>query len=472
MTMNKLLPLLVIVVFLALGALLFMSRGDDRPVTQTTPIQSSQASSSKMPQLSEADRDTYLNTIKTMSARNNELISRMEKLEATIRDQERKKSSENQNIERMINKTIEERASGLTKSFSQKFDQIQRELKDKKRQLVNAPKPSGIPAGLGLDDLKRLPLGRNRESSSPPDTVSLDEWVTITPVTTIGFSSEGGHSIPLSIIGEPLEQEAVPARRSKKSSKKEVKPPVPYFTIPQNATLFSNDTLTALLGIVPNTSGSVLDPIRFKIITGDINMATNRQFLPPGIKDIVWSGIAIGNREMSCVRGEVHSVTFTFEDGTIRTVNSQTDSGRNSLGGKMLGYIATRQGNPCLPGTLITNAQDYLMDRMLGSGAAALASGFAETQKTTTQNSDGSTTSFFSGDKGEYMAGQTLAGSLSELTSYLRERQRNAVDLVYLDAGAEVVLHVESQIEIDYEPEGRKLNYAHNQSDRQGYRLD
>jgi hypothetical protein len=70
------------------------------------------------------------------------------------------------------------------------------------------------------------------------------------------------------------------------------------------------------------------------------------------------------------------------------------------------------------------------------------------------------------------MAGQTLAGSLSELTSYLRERQRNAVDLVYLDAGEEVVLHVESQIEIDYEPEGRKLNHAHYQADRIGYHLD
>jgi integrating conjugative element protein (TIGR03752 family) len=125
-----------------------------------------------------------------------------------------------------------------------------------------------------------------------------------------------------------------------------------------------------------------------------------------------------------------------------------------------------------LAGTLITNAQDYLMDRMLASGAAALASGYSDTQKTTTQHSDGSTSSFFSGEKGDYIAGQTLADSLAELTAYLRERQRNAVDLVYLDAGQDVVLHVESQIEIDYEPEGRKLDHASAQDKLVGYRLD
>jgi integrating conjugative element protein (TIGR03752 family) len=165
-------------------------------------------------------------------------------------------------------------------------------------------------------------------------------------------------------------------------------------------------------------------------------------------------------------------VTFTFEDGTIRTINSQSDSGSNTLGGKMLGYIATRQGNPCLAGQLITNAQDYLMDRMLASGAAALASSFSDTQKTTRENSDGTTTSFLSGDNGEYIAGETLAGSLTELTAYLRERQRNAVDLVYLNAGQDVVLHVESQIEIDYEPEGRKLDHASDHAKQVGYYLD
>ena len=245
----------------------------------------------------------------------------------------------------------------------------------------------------------------------------------------------------------------------KRKSKRRRLQTIPFYTIPQNATLFSNDTLTALVGIVPNRQGSVVDPIRFKVITGNTNLATNGLTIP-GVQNIVWSGIAIGNREMSCTRGELHSVTFTFEDGTIRTLNAQANSGKNQLGGKLLGYIATPQGNPCIPGKLITNAQDYLTDRMWASGVAAAADGFADTQQTTQQSTDGTLTQFFSGDSGEYIAGKTLSGSLGELTNYLRDRQRQAVDLVYLEAGQEVVLHVETELPIDYDPEGRRLNHA------------
>ncbi len=239
-------------------------------------------------------------------------------------------------------------------------------------------------------------------------------------------------------------------------------------------TLFSNDTLTALVGIVPNLQGSVVDPIRFKLITGNTNLATNGLYLPPGVKNIVWSGIAIGNREMSCVRGELHSVTFTFEDGTIRTVNSQADSGKSKLGGNLLGYISTQKGNPCLPGRLITNAQDYLMDRMWASGVAAAADGFSDTQTTTQRATDGTLTQYFSGNSGDYVASRTLAGSLTELTDYLRERQAQAIDLVFVESGQDVVVHVETQIEIDYDPQGRRLDHGNQVSttDRLSYQLD
>ncbi|MEW8048428.1 MAG: TIGR03752 family integrating conjugative element protein [Candidatus Thiodiazotropha sp.] len=469
---NKILLLLVIVVFMALGSLVFFS-GDDQPELSKTG--DAQLQDEELPPLSEADRDTVANTIKTMSARNKNLESRLKDLEKELELKDREAQEKERHFKSMVDKTVEDRASQITSTFSDKLNKMRSKISDLQRKPDSPAKSkTGIPEGLGFDDLPFKPTGKSVSPHLPGPMIQTGRnTVRIVPITTIAMSGEGDRAVPVSIDGTPLDQgrDMRTSKRRKKTTVPE-NPPVPVYTIPQNATLFTNDTLTALVGIVPNLNGSVIDPIRFKVITGDINLATNRQFLPEGVKDIVWSGIAIGNREMSCVRGEVHSVTFTFHDGTIRTINSQTDSGKNVLGGKMLGYLATRQGNPCIPGTLITNAQDYLTDRMLASGAAALASSFADTQRTTTQFSDGTTSSFFTGDEGEYIAGQTLAGSLSELTQYLRERQRNAVDLVYLDAGQDVVLHVESQIDIDYDPEGRKLNHALDATNQLSYHLD
>ena len=137
----------------------------------------------------------------------------------------------------------------------------------------------------------------------------------------------------------------------------------------------------------------------------------------------------------------------------------------------MLGYIATEKGNPCLPGRLISNASDYLRDRLIASGVGATAEAFAETQETTIETTNG-ITSVIDGDANDYILGKTISGSLVELNAYLRERQREAVDIVYLAGGQNVVLHVESQIEIDYLPDGRKLDHANSINSIATSRLD
>ena len=107
--------------------------------------------------------------------------------------------------------------------------------------------------------------------------------------------------------------------------------------------------------------------------------------------------------------------------------------------------IATQQGNPCLPGRLITNAQDYLMDRMFASGVAAAADGFADTQTTTQRATDGTLTQFFSGDSGEYVAGRTLSGSLTELTEPL---EAAGID-VHVIGGAHLAAELDAKRAID-----------------------
>jgi integrating conjugative element protein (TIGR03752 family) len=495
--MNKALILLLVGVFMAVGGLLFYSGGEEpaspqpaaqAPVAGTPsadPQEPTPLEGLPLPPMTEADRDTYANTIRTMNARNNELLRRLEEMDQRLKEKEQREINQQQ-VEQMVNRSVEERARNLTSTFAEKYQQIQSELSHKFQEQVNnlpsGVSTSGIPSGLGFDDSGdiKLPLGGKAGTGYPlaPTPQPQPQIVTILPVTLVGTTGGEQAPIPVAIDGTPLKSDPLLAEaqrmRDGKTEAVKIAPPVPVYTVPQNATLFSNDTLTALVGIVPNLQGSVVDPIRFKLITGNTNLATNGLYLPPGVKNIVWSGIAIGNREMSCVRGELHSVTFTFEDGTIRTVNSQADSGKSKLGGNLLGYISTQKGNPCLPGRLITNAQDYLMDRMWASGVAAAADGFSDTQTTTQRATDGTLTQYFSGNSGDYVASRTLAGSLTELTDYLRERQAQAIDLVFVESGQDVVVHVETQIEIDYDPQGRRLDHGNQVSttDRLSYQLD
>ena len=64
-----------------------------------------------------------------------------------------------------------------------------------------------------------------------------------------------------------------------------------------------------------------LRAIRFvsKLITTPISPTTAIRI--PGIANAVWTGYAVGLREQSCVRAYIDTVTFTFQDGRIHTVN-------------------------------------------------------------------------------------------------------------------------------------------------------
>ncbi len=469
MNRNKLLLLLVVFIIIAVMWLILKVSSDENEIStkkvQATPIISER-------EITDAERDTYVNTIQTMNERNRLLEERMIALE-----QAQNNKDSDRMVAELVDQKIDERSKGVFDGYQEKFNSLLNNLPGlTKGEAYSAnkqfkPNPADVPAGLGFDSLlnPEKSKGKNRTTATGnPLTASElkgfqdDQMITITPFTRVSYSNDDKEPVPVTITGIPIRDESASNSSGRSISKKVTDDEgerIPFYTIPRNATLFSNTTLTALLGVVPNEEGSVLDPIRFKLITGPENLATNGHFIP-GIRDIVWSGVAIGNREMSCVRGEVHSVTFTFDDGRIYTQSSTRDGDTKTTNiRKILGYISDTRGKPCLTGQLITNAQDYLNDRMIAAGVAATADSFAQTQETTTL-SEGVSQTYFTGDQGEFIAASTLAGSLNELTDYLRDRQRNAIDLVYLDGGQDVVLHVEDEITIDYLTKGRKLDYA------------
>jgi len=64
------------------------------------------------------------------------------------------------------------------------------------------------------------------------------------------------------------------------------------------------------------------------------------------------------------------------------------------------------------------------------------------------------------GDFGRYVAGSGLAGAAREVARWLRERQAQHYDAVYVPPGARVAVHVDEALHIDYDPAGRRVRHA------------
>jgi len=177
------------------------------------------------------------------------------------------------------------------------------------------------------------------------------------------------------------------------------------------------------------------------------------------------SGRAIGDWTLGCVRGDLYSMTFVFADGTIRTVPKPQDiyEGGGAQGDVKIGELSDARGNPCVVGQRITNAYSYLAQRIGVVGVAAAAEAAAASQTTQTVSVGGGgvgSTTTVDGSTGDFILGRTLADSSMEVAAWLDERQAQQFDAIYVQPGASVSVHITEQLDIDYDPAGRKTTYA------------
>jgi integrating conjugative element protein (TIGR03752 family) len=237
---------------------------------------------------------------------------------------------------------------------------------------------------------------------------------------------------------------------------------LPVYTVPRNATLIGSTGMTALVGRVP-IQGQVRDPMPFKVITGKENLAANGLRIP-GVEGMIWSGTAIGDWTLSCVTGKLESVTFVFEDGTIQTLSSDD----NQLGGssgssdRPLGWISDARGIPCITGERKTNAPAFLAQRIGVMALEAAGEAAAQSETTTLISDSGTATSVVSGETGKYVLGKALGGGSDEVAQWLRERQAQSFDAVFVPAGIELAIHVDHELPIDFHSNGRKLHHETN----------
>lgn len=339
-------------------------------------------------------------------------------------------------------------------------------------------KGQDLPIGLGLQPGDGAQFDGHRPASEalqwiePSDTLPTDARHTAKSSSALSFPSAFNTLDGLSdnAIDRSQKQlravtkgEPVLARTGERSEGAK-----PIYTIPENATLMGSVAMTALIGRVP-VDGTVNDPYPFKVLVGPENLTANGIDLPE-VAGAVMSGTASGDWTLSCVRGQVESITFVFTDGTIRTVpQPQAVASRNASSTQStttdkirggLGYLSDPYGIPCIAGERRSNAQQYLGSQSLitaaGAGVAALLGG--ERNDSSVINSGGSTLGVTS-STGNSALNSILSGGVSDIREWVKKLYGEAFAAVYVPPAAQVALHLDHEITIDYEPNGRSVRH-------------
>lgn len=242
--------------------------------------------------------------------------------------------------------------------------------------------------------------------------------------------------------------------------------PLPYYTIPANATAVEDRLMTALVGRIP-VKGVVTDPYPFKLVFSDNTLAANG-FRVPNLKQMIVSGYTEGDLNLVSVRGWVTSLTFVFNDGTISTTTSNDNNIGKFTKDSALGYLSDKYGNPFIRGKLITNAPTYLTANVALAAAQGAASAYSQSQTTNQITSIGTTTSSVTGSPGTYIAGQAMGSAAAQVQQWWHDRQENSFDAIYVPTVDDkthepvfIAVNFAKEIPIDYDPKGRRIVYTH-----------
>jgi integrating conjugative element protein (TIGR03752 family) len=461
-TSNRLLPILAGAVLLMLVFVTLRSCSEDSGDGLVMD---------RVPEAPAPDADTPADTIKTLTANVAAMTTEVEALRqdnAGLRRENqqllRNRTQIEENVSTRVKRELLAREkdaanraridSGVLSSLSAKVDALAASVDEAKSSMQG----SQIPVGVGL----------NGTGEGTADAI-----VWIEPLDAVGEDGEGG-------LFDRVKQGTGNAWDSARSTgasavdgigdRIEDLQPVPVYTVPRNATLIGSTAMTALVGRVP-IQGQVRDPMPFKVITGAENLAANGLRVP-GVQGMVWSGTAIGDWTLSCVTGRVDSVTFVFDDGTIRTLSSDDRQSQSGGEDKPLGWISDARGIPCVSGERKTNAPAFLSQRIgvMAIQAAGQAAAAAET--TSVIGDSGSVTNSVTGDTGTYVLGKTVAGGSDEVAKWLLERQSQSFDAVFVPAGTKLAIHVDRELPIDLNPSGRRLQHATAPAGHSRHRLD
>ena len=421
--------------------------------------------------------DTPRDTVATLVAQVKQLRN---ELQTALNDNKNQKT-ENERMrarESAVDQRIQSALDGERSRLQQDREQVagdrqqtQGLLQDLQRRLDGLSGKGGaqadLPVGLGLEDGDGKSFGdaRTGTSSSGMRWVEPDD---VKPTGKNGSSSASTLNFPTSFgpaqktLSTAAENVADAGSRAVGASAK------PVYTVPSNSTLMGSIAMTALIGRVP-IDGTVNDPYPFKVLIGPDNLTANGIDIPD-VAGAVVSGTAAGDWTLSCVRGQIRSVTFVFNDGTIRTMPE--DGSRHQGGGQSggsgatsttqggLGWISDPYGIPCVSGERRSNAQQYLGSQALITAAGAGAASLIKSDNgsvAVVANSNGSLGTV--GISGNEAMGRILAGGVRDMADWVNKLYGQAFAAIYVRPGAKVAVHLEQPLNIDYDAKGRRVNH-------------
>lgn len=461
-----LIPMALLLVFV--GIKLFSG---DRGAKPAPPGAASQLTPEEMKALG-IEGDTPRDTVATLVAQVKQLRN---ELQTALTDNKHQRA-ENERMrarESAIDQRIKTALDGERTRLQQDREQVASDrqqtqglLQDLQRRLDSLSSQGAqtdLPVGLGLED------GDSKNFSGGNGSGNGMRWVE--PDDTKAQAKNGGigsgPSFPTSFgpaqktLSTAADTVATAGSRAVGASTK------PVYTVPSNSTLMGSVAMTALIGRVP-IDGTVNDPYPFKVLIGPDNLTANGIDIPD-VAGAVISGTASGDWTLSCVRGQIRSVTFVFHDGTIRTVPEDGSRGQRGTGSQAngngttqggLGWISDPYGIPCVSGERRSNAQQYLGSHALITAAGAGAASLIKSDNgsvAVVANSNGSLGTV--GISGNEAMGRILAGGVRDMADWVNKLYGQAFAAIYVQPGAKVAVHLEQPLNIDYDAKGRRVNH-------------
>ncbi|MDM9652384.1 TIGR03752 family integrating conjugative element protein [Pseudomonas wenzhouensis] len=449
-------PLALLLVFV--GVRLF-SGGDDAPGTADG---ASRLTADEAKALG-IEGDTPRDTVATLVAQVRQLRTELQ----TALSDNKVQREENQRL-RQREGAIDQRIQSALYSERSQLHQDRQQLSHERQQTqgmlqqlqqrldaIGKDDHADLPVGLGLEPSDGLP-GDTLRWIEPEDRRDDSQTRTTGTAGNFSFPTRFG---PAQKTLENTASAVVDAG----NRAAEVPEATAVYTVPTNSTLMGSIAMTALIGRMP-IDGTVNDPYPFKVLIGRDNLTANGIDIPD-VTGAVVSGTASGDWTLSCVRGQIRSVTFVFEDGTIRTLpkdderggNRQTGNGNNTQDG--LGWISDPHGIPCVSGERRSNAQQYLGSQALitaaGAGVASLID--EGSGQVSYMSSDGTIGTV--GIGANEAMGRILAGGVQDMSTWVNKLYGQAFAAIYVKPGAQVAVHLEQPLTLDYEPAGRRVDH-------------
>ncbi|MFG0410052.1 TIGR03752 family integrating conjugative element protein [Pseudomonas sp. FYR_11] len=456
MKSNRLLKWLMVPLALVVGfvVLKLLSAEDAAPNAKGHPETLSPEEMKALGIEGDTPRDTVATLVAQVKQLRNELQTALNDNKNHKADNERLRQRE-QAIDQRVQQALDGERDRLREERSAIAGDQQQTLgllNELQRRLDSMGQPGGnveLPIGLGLQDGDGETFKRDEVRWIEPDDRRPSENG---KANGAKGSTGSGFSLPkLEAAADTLTESS--AKAIGVSSHK------PFYTVPANSTLMGSIAMTALIGRVP-VDGTVNDPYPFKVVIGADNLTANGIDLPEVTGAIV-SGSASGDWTLSCVRGQIRSITFVFQDGTIRTLPEERQGqalGATTDGG--LGWISDPYGIPCVAGERRSNAQQYLTSQALITAAGAGAASLIKSDNGTAFVSNGNNTLGTVGISSDEAMGRILSSGVQDMSQWVNKLYGQAFAAVYVEPGARVAVHIEQPLTLDYDPTGRKVDHT------------